>query len=83
MKPYRGFVSYVRPASDPSPNCQLITRFGDADAAIAALPMLAPRGGGRAPRVADAATIEREMAAPGKRTSASALSRHHPEPTAG
>jgi len=43
MKPYRGFVSYVRPASDPSPNCQLITRFGDADAAIAALPMLALR----------------------------------------
>ncbi len=42
---------------------QLIARFGDADAAIAALPMLAARGGGRAPRVADAATIDREMAA--------------------
>ncbi|MES3153589.1 DNA-processing protein DprA [Sphingomonas faeni] len=42
---------------------QLIARFGSADAAIEALPMLAQRGGGRAPRIADAALAEREMAA--------------------
>jgi DNA processing protein len=38
-------------------------RFGGADAAIAALPMLAARGGGRTPPLADIATIEREIAA--------------------
>ena len=42
---------------------QLIARFGSADAAIEALPMLAQRGGGRAPKIADAALAEREMAA--------------------
>jgi DNA processing protein len=42
---------------------QLIARFGDADAAIAALPMLATRGGGRAPQVPDRAVIDREIAA--------------------
>lgn len=42
---------------------QLIARFGDAGAAIEALPQLAARGGGRAPVVPDAAAIEREMAA--------------------
>ncbi|SDA34935.1 DNA-processing protein DprA [Sphingomonas sp. NFR15] len=42
---------------------QLIARFGDAAAAIAALPALAARGGGRAPVVASAATAEREIAA--------------------
>ncbi|MEG3083897.1 DNA-processing protein DprA [Sphingomonas sp. PB2P12] len=42
---------------------QLIARFGSADAAIEALPMLAQRGGGRAPRIVDAALAEREMAA--------------------
>ncbi|TXC71954.1 DNA-protecting protein DprA [Sphingomonas ginsenosidivorax] len=42
---------------------QLIARFGDADAALAALPMLAARGGGRAPPVADRAMIDREIAA--------------------
>jgi len=41
---------------------QLVARFGDADAAIGALPQLAARGGGRAPVVPDAAAIEREMA---------------------
>ncbi len=41
---------------------QLIARFGTADTAIAALPMLARRGGGAAPRTPDAAHIERERA---------------------
>lgn len=40
---------------------QLIGRFGDAEAALAALPMLAARGGGRAPRIADPTLIAREM----------------------
>ncbi|WP_374944077.1 DNA-processing protein DprA [Sphingomonas sp.] len=42
---------------------QLIPRFGDAEAALDALPMLARRGGGRAPPVADAGAVAREMAA--------------------
>ncbi len=42
---------------------QLIARFGDADAAIAALPTLAARGGGRAPQIADRRAVEREIAA--------------------
>ena len=41
---------------------QLILRFGDAAAAIEALPGLAQRGGGRAPAVAEAALAERELA---------------------
>lgn len=41
---------------------QLIARFGTAEAAIEALPMLARRGGGAAPRTPDAAQIEREQA---------------------
>jgi DNA processing protein len=41
---------------------QLVSRFGDAAAAIEALPGLAQRGGGRAPTVADAAIAERELA---------------------
>jgi DNA processing protein len=41
---------------------QLIARFGDAAAAIDALPGLAARGGGRAPAVAPAALAERELA---------------------
>ena len=45
---------------------QLIARFGTAQAAIDALPMLAARGGGRIPRVADAALVEREIAATAK-----------------
>ncbi len=45
---------------------QLIARFGTADAAIEALPMLAQRGGGRAPKIADAALVEREMTATAK-----------------
>ena len=41
---------------------QLVRRFGDAAAAIEALPGLAQRGGGRAPMVSDAASAERELA---------------------
>ena len=42
---------------------QLIARFGSAARALEALPDLAARGGGRAPVIADAARIAREMAA--------------------
>jgi DNA processing protein len=40
----------------------LLARFGSAQAAIDAIPDLAARGGGRAPRLAGAAEVEREMA---------------------
>ncbi|MFD1034698.1 DNA-processing protein DprA [Sphingomonas hankookensis] len=40
----------------------LIERYGDAVAAIEALPMLAARGGGRAPVLADDAVVRREIA---------------------
>jgi DNA processing protein len=40
----------------------LIARFGTAEAALNALPMLATRGGGRAPILADAGVIRREIA---------------------
>jgi DNA processing protein len=40
---------------------QLLARFGSAQAAIDAIPDLAARGGGRAPRLASAAEIEREI----------------------
>lgn len=40
----------------------LIERYGDAVAAIEALPMLAARGGGRAPVLADDAAVRREIA---------------------
>jgi DNA processing protein len=42
---------------------QLIARFGSAEAAIDALPMLAARGGGRAPALADPGAVRREIAA--------------------
>jgi DNA processing protein len=45
---------------------QLLARFGSAAAAIAAIPDLAARGGGRAPRLAARAAIEREMEAVAK-----------------
>ena len=38
-----------------------MARFGGAEAAIAALPMLAARGGGKAPVVADAGQVAREI----------------------
>ncbi|HEY5711183.1 MAG TPA: DNA-processing protein DprA [Allosphingosinicella sp.] len=40
----------------------LLARFGSAQAAIDAIPDLAARGGGRAPRIAASAEVEREMA---------------------
>ena len=42
---------------------QLLNRFGSAEAALGALPDLARRGGGKAPRIATRADAEREMAA--------------------
>lgn len=41
---------------------QLIARYGNAEAALEALPMLAARGGGRAPAIADIGAIRREIA---------------------
>ncbi len=41
---------------------QLLARFGSAQAAIDAIPDLAARGGGRAPRLASRAEVEREIA---------------------
>ncbi len=40
---------------------QLVARFGTAERALAALPDLARRGGGRAPRIASAANAEAEL----------------------
>jgi DNA processing protein len=40
---------------------QLLARFGSAQAALDAIPDLAARGGGRAPRLASRASIEREI----------------------
>ncbi|HEY6916886.1 MAG TPA: DNA-processing protein DprA [Allosphingosinicella sp.] len=40
---------------------QLLARFGTAQAALDAIPDLAARGGGRAPRIAPRAAVEREM----------------------
>ena len=51
------------PGVGPVTYRQLLRRFGDAAAAIDALPMLAGRGGGRAPVVPDPRMIAREMAA--------------------
>ena len=45
----------------PVTYAQLIARFGGAEAAIEALPVLAARGGGRAPRLADPGVIRREI----------------------
>src|SRR3954462_5997974 len=41
----------------------LVARFGTAEAALEALPMLAARGGGRAPAIADLNAVRREIAA--------------------
>lgn len=51
------------PRIGPVTYAQLIERFGSAAAALAALPDLALRGGGKAPVLADPRAIEREMAA--------------------
>jgi DNA processing protein len=40
---------------------QLLARFGSASAALSAIPDLAARGGGRAPRLASRASVEREI----------------------
>jgi len=50
------------PTIGPVTYRQLVARFGDAARAIEALPMLARRGGGEPPRVAEVATVEREAA---------------------
>ena len=50
------------PGVGPVTYRQLVARFGGAAAAIEALPMLARRGGGEAPRVPDAGVIRRELA---------------------
>ena len=50
------------PSIGPVTYRQLVARFGDAARAIEALPMLARRGGGDPPRVAQAAAVEREAA---------------------
>lgn len=50
------------PTIGPITYRQLIARFGCAEVAIEALPDLAARGGGRAPRVVDSAVAEREIA---------------------
>ena len=49
------------PGIGPVSYRQLVARFGGAAAAIEALPMLARRGGGAAPRVPDAGVIRREL----------------------
>lgn len=54
------------PGVGPVSYRQLIARFGDAARALAALPDLARRGGGRAPVPPDARTVDRELAAVAK-----------------
>lgn len=54
------------PSIGPVTYRQLIARFGSADAAIEALPMLAKRGGGQSPRVAHSDDAKREIATVGK-----------------
>ena len=54
------------PGVGPVSYRQLIARFGTAAAAVEALPALAGRGGGAAPRVPAPAAIAREMAAVAK-----------------
>jgi len=50
------------PTIGPVTYRQLLARFGSAERAIEALPDLAARGGGKAPRIADTAMVEREIA---------------------
>lgn len=49
------------PRIGPVSYAQLIARFGTPQAAIEALPMLATRGGGQPPAIADTRAVEREM----------------------
>ena len=50
------------PTIGPVTYRQLLARFGSAERAIEALPDLAARGGGKPPRIADTASVEREIA---------------------
>ncbi|MGR6328895.1 DNA-processing protein DprA [Sphingomonas sp. XXL09] len=50
------------PGVGPVTYRQLIARFADPAAALAALPMLARRGGGQAPRIPDPAVVAQEIA---------------------
>ena len=50
------------PTIGPVTYRQLLARFGSAERAIEARPDLAARGGGKAPRIADTAMVEREIA---------------------
>lgn len=54
------------PSIGPITCYQLLQRFGSAERAIAAIPDLARRGGGRPPAVATRAAVEREAAAVAK-----------------
>lgn len=49
------------PRIGPVSYAQLIARFGTPQAAIEALPMLATRGGGQPPAIAETRAVEREM----------------------
>ena len=63
-EPVEARLRLIRSANvGPVTYAQLIARFGGADAAIEALPMLAARGGGRAPQLADPGAIRREITA--------------------
>jgi DNA processing protein len=50
------------PGIGPVTYHQLIARFGSASAALEAVPHLAARGGGKAPRLASRGDAEREIA---------------------
>lgn len=50
------------PRIGPVTYAQLIARFGTAETALEALPMLAARGGGKTPEIAPLAAVEREIA---------------------
>ena len=51
------------PGIGPITYRQLLLRFGSAEAALAAVPALARRGGGRAPAIFSRSAAEREYAA--------------------
>ena len=50
------------PGIGPVTYRQLLLRFGNAEAALAAIPDLARRGGGKAPAIFPSAAAQREMA---------------------
>lgn len=62
--PREARLQLIRSANvGPITHRHLIARFGSAEAALEALPMLAARGGGRAPQIADIGAVRREIAA--------------------